>query len=280
MRVLKLIQSWVLLVWSWQLRNIKICFAQCLVEYIGLAELGIDIKDRILPIFISESELKDLAIIERDEAKNILVFSRAGDRIIDICNLQRCQIKRDLSLGRIVGQVLSDFNYACISAAHQLLLSNFLLELAHFYVDKDRSNSSVFAGAARWASCRSSRILFGNENHPVQNNLRCDDIFIVGLDNIQKVGLPVTLARSLKYIIIYANYTIWINQIQLIHLFLLFSLASWLLFAVVNQHVIIHIVFAHTLKHHGVNGVANRIGGTIKNQDLQLGAHRSDSTED
>jgi hypothetical protein len=119
------------------------------VEYIGLAELGIDIKDRILPIFISESELKDLAIIERDEAKNILVFSRAGDRIIDICNLQRCQIKRDLSLGRIVGQVLSDFNYACISAAHQLLLSNFLLELAHFYVDKDRSNSSVFAGAAR-----------------------------------------------------------------------------------------------------------------------------------
>jgi len=49
------------------------------VEYVGLAELGIDIKDRILPIFISESKLKDLAIIERDEAKNILVSSRAGD---------------------------------------------------------------------------------------------------------------------------------------------------------------------------------------------------------
>jgi len=39
------------------------------VEYVGLAELGIDIKDRILPIFISESKLKDLAIIERDEER-------------------------------------------------------------------------------------------------------------------------------------------------------------------------------------------------------------------
>jgi hypothetical protein len=154
------------------------------------------------------------------------------------------------------------------------------LELAHFYVHKDRANNSVFAGAVRYASYRSSRILFGNENHPVQNDLRRDDIFIVGLDNIQKMRLPVTLARSLKNIIIYANYTIWVNQIQLVHLFLLFSLASRLLFAVVNQHMIIHIVFAHTLEHHGVNGVTNRIGGSVKNQDLQLGAHRSDSTED
>ena len=45
------------------------------MEDVSLTELDIYIENLILAIFIPETELEDLAIIEGNETKDILIFS-------------------------------------------------------------------------------------------------------------------------------------------------------------------------------------------------------------
>ena len=84
-------RSCALLAWSWHLGYVQVCLTECLLEYLSLTKLAINIEHLILPVVIPETELEYQAIVERHKTKYIFVSFCLRDGIVYVAYFEpRC----------------------------------------------------------------------------------------------------------------------------------------------------------------------------------------------